>query len=171
MNDTDDLLTREDLLHEIDLSWNELQSYLATLTEEQLTRPTDAAGWTAKDHIIHIAMWEDAVLALLEGKSRTEAIDITPAIWETADDTINEDMQRRYHDMPLGEVMQTLHRNHENILKKFDSMSEADFLLPYSHYQLNSTDERPIMRWVMGDTYPHYRAHLPWIAAIVEKGY
>jgi len=88
MNDSDNSLTRENLLRQLELSWNELQTYLASLTEEQLTRPTDAAGWTAKDHVIHLAMNEQAELALLEGKPRREVLDITSETWEQDDDII-----------------------------------------------------------------------------------
>ena len=169
MNDSDISLTRENLLRQLELSWNELQTYLASLTEEQFTRPTDAAGWTAKDHIIHIAMWEKAGLAVLEGKSKRETLNITPEIWEQDDDPINAVLQQRYHDLSLDEVMQALRHNHELTLKKLDTMTEADLLLPHNRYQPNSTDERPIIWWVIGDTINHYRDHLPWIRAIVDK--
>lgn len=169
MTDLDNSLTRENLMRQIELSWNELQTYLASLTEEQLTVPTDVAGWTAKNHVIHVAMWEKAALALLEGKSKREVLDITPEIWEQDDDPINAVIQQRHHDMPLDEVMQTLRQHHEHILQKLNTMTEADLLLPYRHYQPNSTEERPIIQWVMWDTIHHYREHIPWIAAIVEK--
>jgi hypothetical protein len=160
-------LTRQDLLRQIESSWNELQTYVASLTEEQLTRPTDAAGWTAKDHLIHIAIWEEGEIALLDGKSKREAMEITPEIWEQDDDPINAAIQERYRDMPLDKVMQTLRQNHERLLKKLDTMTEAELLLPYRHYQPASTEERPITEALMWDTVYHYRDHIPWIAAIV----
>jgi hypothetical protein len=167
MTDSANALTHENLLHQLEIGWNELQTYLSSLTEEQLTHPTDAAGWTVKDHIIHLAMFDKVELALLERKSRREALDIPPEIWEQGDDPINAVLQRRYHDMPLAEVMQTLKQNHERLLQKLNTMTDADFQLPYRHYQPDSTDERPLGQWFPWDTFYHYRDHMPWMAAII----
>ena len=163
-------LSRDKLMNEIEASWNELQTYLTSLTEEQLTRRTDAAGWTVKDHVIHIAVWEYANLAMLEGKSKREVLEITPEVWEQDDDPINAVLQQRYHNMPLAEVMQTINQNHERMLNKLYTMTEADFQLPYSHYQPQSTNERAIIDFVMWDTVSHYRDHTGWIKAIVGNG-
>lgn len=162
-------IPRKKLMDEIEESWNELLSFIDSLTKEELTGPTDAAGWTVKDHVIHLAMWEKAALALLERKSKREVLDISPEIWEQDDDPINAVLQQRYQDMPLDKVMQTLHQHHVLILEKLNSMTEDDFQLPHRHYQPNSTEERPIINWVHWDTVHHYREHIPWMAAIVGK--
>lgn len=162
-------LTRDSLMQEIDASWQELQTFLASLTPHQMTEPTDAAGWTVKDHIIHIAMWEKAALALLEGQSKRESLDIPQDIWDQDDDPINAVLQERYHTMPLSDVMQTLERHHTLILSKLARMTEADLQRPHKEYQPTSDQDSPIIRWVFWDTVEHYRDHIPWIAAIAAN--
>jgi uncharacterized protein (TIGR03083 family) len=160
-------LTRENVVSQVALGWSELQTYLASLTEVQFTVPTDAAGWTVKDHVIHIAMWEKATLAMLEGKAKREALDITPEIWAQDDDPVNAVIQERYHDMPPTEVMHTLQNHHDGLLNKLNTMTDDELALPYSHFQPTSTKSQPISQFVIWDTINHYRDHLPWMAAIV----
>lgn len=163
-------LSRESLLRQLNTSWKALQTDLAALTEEQLTRLTDAAGWTIKDHLIHLALWERATVALLNHQSKREAMDIAPEIWNQGeDDPINTVIQERYHTMPLSEVMQTMRDTHTQLLAKLETLSEADLLLPYHHYNTESSDERPLLLWLPYDTFHHYNDHRAWIAAIVGK--
>src|SRR5262245_46281468 len=94
-------ITIANLLHRIENGWNDLQSYLATLSAEQLMTPTDAAGWTAKDHVIHLAIWEDGISALLEGQTQREGMQVDVATWKQGIESINAVVQQRYHDLPL----------------------------------------------------------------------
>lgn len=170
MSDSYSVLPRDEFLRQFEATWNEFLTYVTSLTEDQLTRPTDAAGWTAKDHIIHVAVFDKVALALLERKSRREAADVPADLWDQDDDDPkNAYLQQRTHDMPSAQVMQTLRQYHEELAQKINTMTEAELLLSARHYTTETTDERPLMLWLPGETFHHYRDHQPWIAAIVAK--
>jgi hypothetical protein len=54
-------------------------------------------------------------------------------------------------------------------LKKLDTMTQEDLQRHYRHFQPNSRDKRPILRWVIIATVDHYAEHMPWLKAIVEE--
>ncbi len=81
----DDMVSsRVELLQNIDAGWNRFYGYLKTLSDEQLSTPTDASGWTVKDHLTHLAIWEDGIYGLLMGHSRREQMGIDEATWQDA---------------------------------------------------------------------------------------
>jgi uncharacterized protein (TIGR03083 family) len=162
--------TVQELLDNIESGWNTFNTYIDTLSEKQLTQPTDAAGWTAKDHLIHLASWEDTLNALLDHAPRWERIGVDKALWDSnAIDDINAIVQKRYQDMPLAEARQKHREVHERLLAKIRQLSDADLQQPIREYQPGSASASPIVRPLVADTYDAYAEHTPWIAAIVEK--
>lgn len=162
------VMTKAELLQHMQQGWNDFNAYLKTLTPEQLTRPTDAAGWTAKDHIMHIVVWEDGIDALLSGTSRRERMGLDQATWDSRDfDQMNAVIQQCHKDKSLAEVMQTFQTVHQRLIAKIETLTDADLQRPYKHYQSDSTADKPVIGWVKGNTYEHYAEHRPWIAAIV----
>lgn len=169
MSDTLKPMSRDALLQTLNTSWAELTDYTQPLSDSQMTRPTDAAGWTVKDHLIHVAIWEQGTLALLNHQSKREAMNIPEDVWEQDDDPINAVIQQRYHDTPLDQVWQIVNSTHTRLLQKLDSMTEADLMLPYAHYRPDEPDQRPLMLWLPYDTFYHYRDHLAWMRAIIAN--
>ncbi|MBL8162006.1 MAG: maleylpyruvate isomerase N-terminal domain-containing protein, partial [Anaerolineae bacterium] len=47
-------LTKAEVLHNMDDGWQSFEAYLRTLSDEQMTVPKDAVGWTVKDHLTHL---------------------------------------------------------------------------------------------------------------------
>jgi hypothetical protein len=163
-------VTVEGLLNSIQKGWDKLNAYLGTLSEEQLTQRKDGGGWTVKDHAIHLAIWEDGMYALLERLMRVEYMGIDEATWETGDnDTINAVIQQRYKDLTWQDVQQKRQQIHQRLIDKIASMSDEDLMRPYRYYEFASMEDRPVVGWLVGNTFGHYDEHLPWIKAIAER--
>jgi len=164
------VMSKSELLEQMRRGWDDFQAYLQTLSEAQLSQPTDAAGWTAKDHVIHLAVWEAGIDALLGRESRWERMGLDAATWASGDfDAMNAVIQRRHKDMPLVEVLRTFQDVHQRLIGKIALLSDEDLQRPYRAYQPDSDRDAPVIGWIMGNTYEHYAEHRPWIEAIVER--
>ncbi len=164
-------LSKAELLAKIAAGWDDLQGYLATLTFEQVVAPSDPAGWTPKDHLVHLAIWEDSINALLDGKPRWEHMDVPRDLFDNAEwDAINAIIQQRYHDLPLRDVQQLFFGVHARVIAKLEALSEDDLARPYSEYQPGSPYDEPISHWFVIDTYEHYDEHKGYIEIIIANG-
>jgi hypothetical protein len=162
--------TVEALRQNIEAGWDKFNAYIDTLSEAQLTRPTDAAGWTAKDHLIHLARWEDTLNALLDRTPQWERMEVDKALWDGHDvDKINAVVQKRNQNMPLDDVRRTHRDVHQRLMSKISALSDADLQRPVRDYQPASSASQPILRPLITDTYEAYEEHTPWIAAIVAN--
>jgi uncharacterized protein (TIGR03083 family) len=161
-------LSKDQLLNRIQNGWNDFTAYLNTLSEEDLTQPTDAAGWTAKDHVAHLAVWEDGINAVLERQSRRERMGLDEVTWKRWDfDEMNAVIQQQHQHLPLAEVRETFRDVHERLMAKVESMSDEDLQRSYRDYQSDAVREDPVVNAIAGNTFGHYAEHQPWIAAIV----
>ncbi len=160
---------KQNLMNQINAGWDKFQDYIGTLTPEQLTGPTDAAGWTVKDHIIHLAVWEDSVRAMLQGKDRAAEMGLDHDTWASGDyDRQNEVIRQRHQDVPLEDVLSTFRDVHARLLEKLNELTDHDLLRPYNYWQRESTSERPTIDVIVSNTHEHYAEHIPWIEAIVR---
>src|SRR5260370_42317118 len=91
------ILSKSELISNIERGWDDFQAYLKSFTEMQLIDPTDAVGWTVKDHLGHLAVWEDSVYALLTKQPRREYMGVDRETWKSGDyDRINAVIRERY---------------------------------------------------------------------------
>src|SRR5258706_3915146 len=161
-------VTTGELLRRMQNGWDEFQAYLKTLTPEQLTLPSDAAGWTAKDHIMHLAVWEDGIEALLGGKSRQARMGVDDATWKSdwqADQyfRINDVIFQQHKNKSLDEVLTAFNSIHERMIKTVGALADADLMCPYNSYDPQSKSENPVFGSIVGNTFGHYEEHRPWI--------
>jgi hypothetical protein len=68
--------TAAETLARFDQRWAALEEMVTRLDEHTLTEVRDPAGWSAKDHLMHVAQWEQALLAKVDRRPRHEALGI-----------------------------------------------------------------------------------------------
>lgn len=164
------VLSKAELLHNIEHGWDDFQAYLKSLTEAQLTGPTDAVGWTVKDHLGHLVAWEDSVYAILTKRPRREYMGVDRETWKSGDfDRINAEIRPRYGQKSLAEVRTEFEVVHQRVLAQIQSLSDDDLQKPFNTFQPGSSNEAPVIGSIIGNTYEHYAEHKAWIAAIVDK--
>ena len=166
------ITTKAQLFSVIQVAWDALQSFLAGHSETQMTTVHDEQGWAVKDHLTHIAAWEDSVVAFLQGKPRYEALGIDRALFESGSfDEMNEVIQRLRQPLSLPEAMAQLKNTHTRLMSLLGPLSDADLNLPVRHFLSSSpdTDRRRAMDLIHDNTADHYTEHLAWIEALVAR--
>ncbi len=150
--------------------WDEFIAYLSQFSDQQMTQPTDAGGWTAKDHVIHLAMWENGLNALLRRISRHEYMGIPYETWLSGDfDRMNAVIQQQNSHLSWAEVMRSFEQVHRRLIEQIQARSDADLQRPYRYYAPDSTADSPVSFWIIDASAKHYREHQPWIDAIVNS--
>src|SRR5262245_13913627 len=119
-----------DLLDRVDASWQEIDTAVACLHPEQLLAPL-AGGWSAKDHLAHLAAWRRSLLALLEGRSRPEAIGLEPEqAARLGTDGINAALFERHQHRLLDEVLADLRDVHTRVRSALSTLTDEDLQRP-----------------------------------------
>ncbi len=166
--------TKDELHRRLDRSWSRLAGRVDQLGERLLTGPTDPAGWTAKDHLAHLAAWERSMVFLLRGEPRHEGLGVEETVYLDGDENaINAVIQQATRNLPLADVLANLRATHRELLALIEPMGDVDLHRTYSHFlpdEPGEDDGRPIIERISGNGDVHFAEHLGYIEVIVGNG-
>ncbi|MBL8133109.1 MAG: ClbS/DfsB family four-helix bundle protein, partial [Anaerolineae bacterium] len=165
-------MNRDGLIARMQQGYEDFVAHLKTFTPAQLTIPTDAAGWSIKDHVMHLAIWEGGVAAMLHQEIRHEAMGLDAATWKSRDiDRINAVIQQSHRTLSFAEVMRRFETAHARMMATIEAMSWEDMHRPSGRFLpagKENDEGRPVIEFIIGDGYEHYAEHRPWIDDIPD---
>src|SRR5262245_367784 len=164
--------TTAEVLGRLDRVWEALERTVARLSPSQLTDVRDPAGWAVKDHLMHVAAWEDAFLARLTGRPAHEALGLDKATLAQDEDAVNAVLFARHRHRSPADVLETVRVSHRAARARLAALGDravagtvADVLPPGG-----ARDANPAVAWIAGNTWEHYEAHHHWIRDLVDRG-
>lgn len=160
-----------DVLGRIETSWGALQAVISDLTPTHMEELRDAGGWSIKDHLAHVAVWETSSLVLLERRSLLTELDLSEDEVDLQDyESINAAMQRRSAGQPVAEVVAHSQQTHGRLMAALTALGEEGLNRPYAEFRPEATEnrDRPVRDLLSGNTYEHYDEHVATIGALLE---
>ena len=163
--------SKDELMREMSSSWAELNSTLDNLSPEQLAMQ-DSEGWTAVDHVNHIAAWERSVVYFLQGKRRYEGLGIDKSLYMAGnDDAINAVIQKNTAALSPTDALKDMRDTHRQLLDLIEPMTDSELKQTRESYSSNKEDEgdtRILLGLVYSNTAQHYLEHMAWIKTLTK---
>ena len=136
---------------------------LDALTDEQLDVPVEAAnGWSGRDLMGHMVVWQEAALATARELAMGETsptIDRLDAEWDVpgAGDRMNAEAIERFRAMPMAEVRRQFRETAGELRGYLTVVPESSWIKHAKHQE-----------WFFGETIEHYEDHAKELRAILE---
>jgi hypothetical protein len=159
-------LDKAELIAHIEREWTALLQTVEQITPGQMTTP-DVGGWSPRDNLAHLAAWEQVMLrSYLQGQPPHQVLQMDEAALERMDENeINQVIFERNRLRSVEEVLKELHQSHAQVLSTLEQMTFADLMAPNP----DDPQGRPLIIWVINNTYEHYQEHRQTLQALTKK--
>lgn len=156
--------SKHELMAVITREWAQLMNVVSKLEQAgKLTTP-DEGGWSPKDNLAHLAEWMNVMMGYhMDRRPSHEVLGVSEDVTKGWDmEVINPVLFERNKDRSVEDVLAWLKQTYEKVIKKLDSMTFEDLLVPR---HADDPEKRPLLMWVIGDTSDHFAEH----RATIEK--
>lgn len=131
------------------------------LSDEALEQPGVVDGWSIKDLLTHLTMWEAELIKLLwQAKQGQKPSSVHFS--HVAVDELNARWQKEMQDRSLERVMADFHSVRNQTIRRVEAFSDKDLNDANRYSWLGN---RPLWEWVAGDSFQHEAEHREQISA------
>jgi hypothetical protein len=161
---------RSEIIDRARRAYLEMMDLLEGLSEEELSRPR-SGGWAVKDHLSHLAAWEQGISALLQRQSRYEAMGLPANVDGYTEDEVNDMIYQQRAALTGAEAREQLRAAHEEILAVLENLRDEDVHAPYVAFLPEGADatQLPVRLAIINNTFGHYEEHIGWIRDMLTR--
>jgi hypothetical protein len=160
---------KEALLARIQQSRASLEAQITPLSAEQLAAPGPDGGWSVKDHLYHLATWQQVQLARMQGRPEWAVVELDEATYRAAITSaedfrdINAIIERRGKDFAPDAVLAHFRDACAQLLDEVNRWAYADLLTPVR------PDGPTVLKQLSGDSYEHDDEHLRMLRQMLSN--
>jgi len=144
------------LLEKLQSAYEQLNTLLATLSEEQKTAPGVNGSWSVKDNLAHITAWQYLLPARVQSWiTGQKPVEFMPEF--KTEDEVNEFIYQQNKDRPLPEVEAAFHGSYRRAFAAVESVSEEALNTPVKSE--GESRSAPVWRYINGEIYEHYEEY------------
>lgn len=150
--------------------FEEWESLLAALSEEQISTPRFDLDWSIKDVMAHLWAWQQISLARIEAglhdrKPAFPAFVASVEDWEEEADQANAATFERNQDQPWSEVYKLWRNGFLQLLGTAEKISERDLLDGGRYPWLNGYS----LAFILVASYDHHQEHLEKLSEALRQ--
>ena len=146
--------SKHDLLTAIEQERGALETFLKTLTPEQMTDPGVVGEWSVKDVLAHLIEWEKMCLGWYKVGLRDEIPQLpAPGFKWNQTPQLNQKIYEMYRTQPLDEVLKKFQASHREILEVIQELSNEKL---FTSGRYAWTKKNTLGTYMVSATSSHY---------------
>lgn len=161
---------KAELLAEVESIWTAMNAALDELTLGQYTSPTDPLGWNVRDHVCHMAAWDNWAVSIMNGRPGWEGMGISEEAYRAdGTDGANAAIRERHMSKSPSEARSFLQASHNRLMGMVAALSDEELARPFRPLRADEPPDRvipPTRHVVYETTADHYEEHLEWFLAL-----
>jgi hypothetical protein len=141
------------------------------LPEAEWTGPTDANGWSVKDHVMCVVSWTRAEIALLQfGTPLKESQGMSDALWDTWNfDQWNDHVRQQWLNDSPAAVRAERDSVFAKLIEVVSGLSDDDLARPAAAFGYDWEGEKSLLAELTEYHGDHFKEHQGYIEAIVAQ--
>jgi len=158
-------MRKEELMGALEDERERFLDVIDNLSDEVLEKPGVMEGWSIKDLLAHLTMWEAELIKLLwqakQGQKPSSA-----HFSHTAVDELNARWKKEMQDRSIERIIADFHSVRNQTIRRVEAFSDKDLNDAKRYAWLGN---HPLWEWIAADSFQHEAEHREQIIAWLKR--